>query len=87
MSEQHPAASLLKSYEKCLETLRKREVAFTALTSIHSPALIAQWECMDDVPRLVDGKVCSVYEAQFKDGPYGVSYHAFHIVSLILDTN
>lgn len=82
MSEQHSAASLLKSYEKCLETLWKRETAFSALTSIHRPELITQWERMDDVPRLVGGKVCSVYEARFKDG---ASYRVLNIINLNLD--
>ncbi|KAF8720637.1 hypothetical protein AX14_010833 [Amanita brunnescens Koide BX004] len=63
------SSSLLKSYEKCLETLWKREAAFSALTSIHRPELVAQWECMDDVPKLVGGKVSSVFETRFKDAP------------------
>ena len=40
----------------------------STLTSIHPPELIAQWESMDDVPQLVNGKVYSVYEAQFQNG-------------------
>ncbi|KAF8326718.1 hypothetical protein F5887DRAFT_925190 [Amanita rubescens] len=50
-----------------MRQLFTRDAAFSTLTSNHPPKLIAQWESMDDVPKLVNGKVCSVYEAQFKD--------------------
>ena len=72
MSEQFPAASLFKSYEKCLATLIKRDAVFTMLSSIHPPELIAKWECMNDVPKLVNGKVCSMYEVQFQDSVYRI---------------
>lgn len=54
-------------------------MAFTALTSIHQPELVAQWEHMDDVPRLVNGKVCSVYEAWFQDGAV---YHVLYVIDI-----
>ena len=59
--------SLFRSYKKCLETLVKRDAAVSVLTSIHPPELIAQCPSMDNVPKMVNGKVCGVYEAQFKD--------------------
>ncbi|KAF8685339.1 hypothetical protein AX14_004035, partial [Amanita brunnescens Koide BX004] len=63
------AESLFKSYKKCIETLVARETAFTALCSIQPPKLIALWESMDDVPKTLNGKVHSVYEAQFQAVP------------------
>ena len=80
-SDQSSAASLFRSYKKCLETLAKRKTALSTLTSIHPPELIAQWESMDDVPKLVNGKVYSVYEARFQNGEL---YYVFHVICVII---
>lgn len=42
-----------------------REAAFTVLTSIQPPKLIALWESMDDITKNINGTVHSVYKAQF----------------------
>lgn len=59
-----PAASLYRSYTRCLDMLKSREKSFFEFNSRFEPQLLAKWNDIDEVPRKVGKKVISAHRSR-----------------------
>ncbi|KAJ6573571.1 hypothetical protein DFH09DRAFT_1277149 [Mycena vulgaris] len=63
------STALVRLYRLCALEWRRRSIDFDGCNELTDPLLVAAWEKMDITPKLVDGKLFSVYQANLKNGP------------------
>ncbi|KAJ7777667.1 hypothetical protein DFH07DRAFT_766411 [Mycena maculata] len=61
--------ALVRLYRICALEERRRTIDFEGCTSVAPEGLVAVWEKMDVEPKMVDGKLISVFQADIKNGP------------------
>jgi len=72
----HKAFSLYRSYNNCLDVLKKREIEFQQLKNATPSDHLLKWSAMDDTPCRNGKQVISVHVPQVKKGMYfSVSKH------------